>query len=252
MMTMKITTNRFTTAEFEHAIRNCKNTSPGADKILYAMLNHLPDNTCSFMIGLFNRIWQEDEFPVMWSAAVLLAFLKPEKMGNVPLDYRPITFTSCLCKIFEKMINSRLMWALESMSVLHPNQYGFRRCRSTVDSLARLDDYFKIAFAQKQHVVAVFFDLEKVYDTTWRYLILETLKDAGFCGHLPIFIQGFLSDRRFTVKIGSTFSDEYIQHEGVPQGSVLSCTFLLWQSTAFRLPYQMVLKAFCMLRTLRW
>ena len=214
----------FTTAEFEHAIRNCKNTSPGADKIHYAMLNHLPDNTRSFMIGLFNRIWQEDEFPVMWSATVLLSFLKPEKMGNVPLDYRPITLTSCLCKIFEKMINYRLMWALESMSVLHPNQYGFRRCRSTVDSLARLDDYIKIAFARKQHAVAVFFDLEKAYDTTWCYHILETLKDAGFRGHLPKFIQGFLSDRRFTVKIGSTFSDEYIQHEGVPQGSVLSCT----------------------------
>ena len=214
----------FTTAEFEHAIRNCKNTSPGADKIHYAMLNHLPDNSRSFMIGLFNRIWQEDEFPVMWSAAVLLPFLKPEKMGNVPLDYRPITLTCCLCKIFEKMINYRLMWALESMSVLHPNQYGFRRCRSTVDSLARLDDYIKIAFARKQHAVAVFFDLEKAYDTTWRYHILETLKDAGFRGHLPKFIQGFLSDRRFTVKIGSTFSDEYIQHEGVPQGSVLSCT----------------------------
>ena len=45
-----------------------------------------------------------------------------------------------------------------------------------------------------------------------------------FGDHLPKFIQGFLSDRLFTVKIGSTFSDEYIQHEGVPQGSVLSCT----------------------------
>ena len=176
------------------------------------------------MIGLFNRIWQEDEFPVMWSAAVLLPFLKPEKMGNVPLYYRPITLASCLCKIFEKMINSRLMWALESIPVLHPNQYGFRRCRSTVDSLARLDDYIKLAFARKQHVVAVFINLEKAYDTTRRYHILETLKDAGFRGHLPKFIQRFLSNRRFTVKIGSTFSDEYIQHEGVPQGSVLSCT----------------------------
>ena len=143
------------------------------------------------MIGIFNRIWQEDEFPMMWSTAVLLPFLKPEKMGNVPLDYRLITLTSCLCKIFEKMVNSRLMWALESMSVLHPNQYGFRRCRSAVDSLARFNDYIKIAFARKQHVVAVFFDLEKAYDTMWRYYILETLKDAGFCGHLPKFIQGF-------------------------------------------------------------
>ena len=32
---------QFTTAEFEHAIRNCKNTSPGEDKIHYAMVNHL-------------------------------------------------------------------------------------------------------------------------------------------------------------------------------------------------------------------
>ena len=47
---------------------------------------------------------------------------------------------------------------------------GFKdaELRSTVDSLARLDDYIiyiKIAFARKQHVVAVFFDLEKAYDT---------------------------------------------------------------------------------------
>ena len=64
---------------------------------------------------------------------------------------------------------------------------------------------------KKEH----FFFQENTNDTTWRYHILETLKDACFCGHLPKFIQGFLSNQRFTVKIGSTFSDEYIQHEGV-------------------------------------
>jgi ribonuclease HI len=85
-----------------------------------------------------------------------------------------------------------------------------------------LESAIREAFARKHHLVAVFFDLEKAYDTTWRYGILRSLHLFGFRGRLPLFLSDFLKDRSFRVRVGSTLSDRYIQESGVPQGSVLS------------------------------
>jgi len=64
-----------------------------------------------------------------------------------------------------------------------------RNQRGTVDHLVRLESYIRDAFVQKQHVIAVFFDLEKAYDMTWKYGTLQDLTNCGAKGHLPIFIQ---------------------------------------------------------------
>ena len=64
------------------------------------------------------------------------------------------------------MVNVRLIWTLESRNTISNQQYGFRRGRSTTDTLVKLDTNIKTAFAKKQHTVAVFYDLGKSYDTT--------------------------------------------------------------------------------------
>ena len=66
--------------------------------------------------------------------------------------------------------------------------------------------------------------MEKAYDTTWRYGILCDLHELGLKGRLPVFIKGFLADRRMQVRVGSTLSDQFEQAQGVPQGSILSTT----------------------------
>ena len=50
------------------------------------------------------------------------------------------------------------------------------------------------------------------------------LSSAGLCGPLPKFFANFLSERAFRVRVGTSMSDLAVQHEGVPQGSVQSCT----------------------------
>ena len=59
-----------------------------------------------------------------------------------------------------------------------------------------------VVFAKKEHVLAIFFDLEKAYDTTWKHGKLFDLYDLDFRGHLPTFIDGFLSHRLFQVRAG--------------------------------------------------
>ena len=93
------------------------------------------------------------------------------------------------------------MWFLEQNKILTPEQSGFRKQRGTVDHLVRLETYIRDAFAHKQHVVAVFFDLEKAYDMTWKHGILQDLKNCGVKGHLPIFIQNYLHNRKFKVRL---------------------------------------------------
>ena len=70
----------------------------------------------------------------------------------------------------------------------------------------------------------MFFDLEKAYDTTWRYGILKDIHKLGLRGRLPTFIENFLADRAMQDRVGSSLSDYYDQEQGVPQGGVLSTT----------------------------
>ncbi len=72
--------------------------------------------------------------------------------------------------------------------------------------------------------MAVFFYLEKAYDTTWKYGIMKDIHDCGLRGRLPLFILAFLQDRTFQVRVGSVLSELHDQEMGVPQGSILSVT----------------------------
>ena len=123
------------------------------------------------------------------------------------------------------MVNERLVWYLENNGLLAKQQCGYRSNRSTVDHLVRLETFVRDAFIHNQHLVAVFFDLPKAYDTTWKYGILKDLHNMGLRGNLPIFIGNFLSDRIFQIHLGTILSDKiFHQEEGVPQGAILSTT----------------------------
>ena len=67
------------------------------------------------------------------------------------------------------MKNKQLVWYLESNNLITKFQLGFQAERSTSDNLVRLETFIRDAFIKWEHVVALFFDLEKAYDTTWQY-----------------------------------------------------------------------------------
>ena len=73
----------------------------------------------------------------------------------------------------------------------------------------------------------LFFDLEKAYYTTWKHGILKDLYGAGLRGRMPLFIQHFLNNRTFKVRLGALLSDIHNQEMGVPQGSILSVTLFI-------------------------
>jgi len=73
----------------------------------------------------------------------------------------------------ERMITNRLVWYLEHNKIITPAQCGFRKQRSTSDHLVCLESFVRDAFVQRQHAVAVSFDLEKAYERTWKFGIMN-------------------------------------------------------------------------------
>ena len=146
--------------ELKDAINSSKDFLPGRDNIHYQLLKHLPLSSLKLLLSIFNHYWTTDTVPNSWHNATIIPIPKPGKDHTNPTNYRPIALTSCLCKIFEKILNTRLVWFLEQNKILTPEQSSFRKQR-TIHHLVRLEAYIRDAFAHKQHVVAVFFDRNK-------------------------------------------------------------------------------------------
>ena len=157
---------KFTMRDLKRSLKKSNNSSPGPDQIHYEILRHLPIQTLHILLDIRNETWKSDTCPESWKEALIISIPKSGKDNFNPLNYRPIALTSCICKTVERTINERLVWYLEKNGLLAKQQCGYRANRSTVDHLLRLETFIRDAFIQNQHLVAVFFDLQKAYDTT--------------------------------------------------------------------------------------
>ena len=216
-----------TLIELHSALTHSRNTSPGPDGITYAALKHLHPTAYSYLLNIFNTIWLHDVYPNRWRTSTVFAFPKPGKTTTDTANYRPIALTTCVGKLLERIVHTRLMQHLESNNLISQIQFGFRKNHSTTDSLLRLRNFVQENKRQRRYSAAIFFDLKKAYDTIWKHGLLKDLNQYNIKGHMAKYIYNFLQNRTFRVKVGSSFSPLREQVEGVPQGSVLSCSLFL-------------------------
>jgi hypothetical protein len=163
-------------------------------------------------------------FPTGWTGATVIPILKPGKDPNEPKSYRPISLTSCMCKVMEKIINRRLQHIIESRRLLPETQFGFRRNKSTTDVLITLENHIMDGIAKREYTALLFLDISKAYNTCWRFGILRKLKQWKIDGRMLKFISNFMSNRKLEVAVGNHYSKTNLIENGVVQGAVLSVT----------------------------
>ena len=186
------------------------------------MFKHLNEMVLDEVLALINTVWHKGCLPKEWKHAVVVPILKPGKEASDPGSYRPIALTSVLCKIMERMVTNRLVYFLETRGLVVDFQNGFRNGRSTMESVAILDQDIRRAFSHKEVVVGVFLDIEKAYDSLWKDGLLIKIYDLGVRGRMFNWIQDFLKDRTIQVRVGGVTSKEVGIENGTPQGSVIS------------------------------
>ncbi|MDW3615091.1 MAG: reverse transcriptase family protein, partial [Nitrososphaeraceae archaeon] len=213
----------FSINELETAIKQSKNkSSPGPDCITYEMIKHLPAESLKILLELFNKSWDTGSLAADWKEALVLPLAKYGANPSDPNSYRPISLTSVLCKILERMIANRLTWYLEQNNLLNESQSGFRKNRSTIDQLIRLHDDVNKAIHNKGYTVAVLLDFTKAFDLVWKEGLLHKIRTLGIQGNMHNWISNFLTERTIRVKVGGNISDSFTLENGTPQGSVIS------------------------------
>lgn len=213
----------FSIFELLSAIESCKKKSaPGKDNISYQLIKNLPRCTIYILLKIYNAIWKDGHLPGAWKHSIVVPILKPGKNKNLPDSYRPISLTSSLCKLMERMVTNRLTSYLESRNLLSVNQAGFRQGRRCLDQILLLQDEITKAMSRKGHTMAVFIDFERAFDLMWVDGLLFKLRSMGITGRTYRFVRDFLSDRTIQVRVGSILSKCVQMENGCPQGSVLS------------------------------
>ena len=202
--------------------------APGPDKIHAEMLLKLGPVGKDVLLRLINLSWEQNkDLPQVWKNAHLVPILKKGKNPAEPRSFRPISLTSCIGKVAERMINRRLYWYLETSGYLGKNHAGFRKGKCTEDQLFRLTQSIQDGFQNKKHTLAVFVDLQQAYDRVWRKGLLMKMSDIGIHGHMYSWIKFFLTNRTIQTKMNDALSSKEVLEEGLPQGSCLSCTLFL-------------------------
>ena len=154
---------------------------------------------------------------------IVVLIPKPGKSNALSVNYKSIALTSCLCKLFERMLKERLMECLDMNNIFTNIQCGARKT-SEIDHLVSVENEVRNAFAHSEYMLSVFFDLEKAYDMTGKHGILRDFYAAGLRDHLPNYIKETLKDRTFQVNVDNRLSGTKQQLNGVLQGSILSVT----------------------------
>ena len=137
----------FSLAEFLAAASNLSSsTATGPDKVTYPMLKHLPRSGMDVLLHIFNLSWSLHSFPSIWKTPSIIPIHKMGKPLDSRASFRPISLTSCVSKLFERIILSRLLIFLESNSILFPRQAGFRPGRSTLHQILFLSQSISDGF----------------------------------------------------------------------------------------------------------
>ena len=227
-MTPSIFQDFLTKGELNKAIKGLKKRkSPGPDKVHNEMIQNLGEKAKSLLLHLFNRTWTEGKLPKAWKIATINPVLKKGKNAGIPKSYRPISLTSCIGKLCEKILNSRLYWWLESSGLITQSQAGFRAKGRTEDQLFRLTQKIIDGFQKGEQTTAVFVDLQQAYDRVWRKGLLLKLQNMGIKGNMYSWIKSFLTDRLIQTQLNDSRSSKAVLEEGLPQGSSISCTLFL-------------------------
>lgn len=114
------------------------------------MLKNLPDKILNNILFLFNLSLTLGKFPKKWKIANVSMIAKKGGESNDPGNYRPISVTSCLGKILERIVTNRLDHFLLDNSIIIKEQSGFRKNRRTADNLMFLTQKVSESFVLKK------------------------------------------------------------------------------------------------------
>jgi hypothetical protein len=213
-------------AEIIHVIKEFENGK--ASDIPVILVKRSARIISPTLAKLYNKNIASGTFPEIFKTGKITPVYKKDN-AELLENYRPVSTLPIFGKIFEKLIYSRLYSFLTAKGILNTNQFGFRKGRSTVHALHSSVNVIQDSLKNGKHVLGIFVDLSKAFDTLDHKILLDKLEHYGIRGNTKKLFESYLIGRQQYTSFNKECSEKLHVLFGVPQGSVLGpLLFLLY------------------------
>jgi len=136
-------------------------------------------------------------------------------------NYRPVSLTSHLIKVFERVVRKSIVTFLEENNKLSDQQHGFRKTKSCLTQLLSHVETIINMLSKGGNADVIYLDFAKAFDKVSHKILLMKLRKIGIRGKLLEWIRNFLNERYQCVSLEGKISFWRLVLSGVPQGTVL-------------------------------
>ena len=194
--------------------------SPGPDGIHPLILKNCADTSAISICKIFNMSFSLGKIPDCWKQADIIPLHKKGAKNNCK-NYRPVSLTSILCKVCEKIARQHLEEFWITKDIFIPNQFGFMKGKSCLSQLLTVFHDWAHNRNSGLPTDVVFLDFTKAFDSVPHERLLLKLHAYGIRDPLLSWIRSFLTNRRQRVVLRGHYSSWTAVVSGVPQGTVL-------------------------------
>ena len=196
------------------------NKSPGVDGIPPKLLMETVDQISIPLARVFNLSLKEGVVPFEWKEANIIPLFK-KGARNKSENYRPVSLTSVICKLLERLIKYHMVDFLVKHKLLNSSQHGFLKARSCLTNMLCFLEEITKWIDVGSPVDIIYLDFQKAFDKVPHQRLLLKLKAHGIGDSITDWIEQWLTDRRQRVVVDGEVSNWKSVLSGVPQGSVL-------------------------------
>ena len=214
-----------TVGEVQSAISQINTDSAPSpeEQIFNILLKRGGETIATALQYLFQKSWENGVLPDAFKLDPKIILPKQGKTDyNTVRSYRPITLESVIGKIMERVLCNRLVWKLEVENGIAKSQNAYRKQKSCTQTMVRICNSISEAKLRKENTILTVMDFESCYERIWRAGLLKKVYANGVSGRMWLYINNFLTDRKYYFKINNYKSPTFTSAVGIPQGSVIS------------------------------
>ena len=215
---------RISQEEIRDAINALKGgKAPGPDNITGEIIKASVTSITPILEKIFNHVLSTGSYPSHWCEGIITAI---HKKGSkiMPDNYRGITVSSCLGKVFGSILNKRLILFCDKHNIIDERQSSHRKKCRTTDNIFILRSIFeKYCINENKKLYACFVDFRKAFDSIWHEALFLKLQRLGIAGPFFNTIKSMYKNVTSTVKVNKNgLSESFSIQRGVKQGDMLS------------------------------